>query len=212
MYKKLLIWLLLLVSSEAARSQDSIRVQFLYGSRPAKKYRDTEKKWFGGVLGGHVGIEADSGRFYSFEVHGKNKLFAGRPDNSIFRVETADQFWAVMKTQEDSIKKTTVVIPVTPVQIQKLDSIAAAYQRQVPYCYAVFGMRCGASTYDLLAQIGIFPHYSHFKTCLKIFYPRKLRKRVISMAEKNNWTILHSEGTPKRKWEKDVGKSITVRS
>jgi len=54
-------------------SQDSscIRVQFLYGSKPNNKYKDTGKKWFGGILGGHVGIEGDTGRFYSFEIIGK---------------------------------------------------------------------------------------------------------------------------------------------
>jgi hypothetical protein len=187
-------------------SQDSssIKVQFLYGSRPLKKFKDTEKKWFGGVLGGHVGIESDSGKFYSFEINGRNRIFSGRYNNSVYRIETAKEFWSVMKTQEDSIKRTTIIIPVTLQQKQKLDSIASAYSKQVPYCYAVFGMRCGASTYDVLAQIGVFHHYCHFKTWMKIFYPGRLRKRLLVKAEKNNWTIIRKEGTPKRKWERDV--------
>jgi hypothetical protein len=32
-------------------------VHFLYGSKPSREARDIEKKWFGGKLGGHVGIE-----------------------------------------------------------------------------------------------------------------------------------------------------------
>jgi len=187
-------------------SQDTsyIKVQFLYGSKPLKQHKDTEEKWFGGILGGHVGIEADSGKFYSFEIMGKNKIFSGKPDNSAYKLVTAEQFWSVMKTKEDSIKKATVIIPITEDQKNKLDSITSNYLKQVPYCYAVFGMRCGSSTYEILAQMGILPKYSDFKTCMKIFYPRKLRKRLLSTAEKNNWSVLRQEGTPKRKWEKDV--------
>lgn len=187
-------------------AQDSsfIEVQFLYGSKPVKKYKSTEKKWFGGILGGHVGLEDDNGKFYSFEIHGKNKVFSGKPNNSVYKAESANEFWNVMKTNEDSIKKTTIIIPISKGQKQKFDSIASAYCKNVPYCYAVFGMRCASSTYDILAQMGVLPKYSHFKTIMTVFYPRKLRKRLLAKAEKNNWTIIRKEGTPKRKWEKDV--------
>jgi hypothetical protein len=198
------IFLLIVFFSLQCLAQDSIKVQFLYGSRPLKKYKAVEKKWFGGILGGHVGIEDSNGKFYSFEKNGRNKIFNSKPNNSVFKIETAEEFWSVMKTEEDSIKRTSIIIPISSPQKQKLDSITSAYCKQVPYCYAVFGMRCGASTYDILAQIGILPQYSHFKTCLKIFYPRRLRKRLLAKAEKNNWTIVRKEGTPKRKWERDV--------
>lgn len=202
--RRLYILLAATVFSLQAYSQDSIRVQFIYGSRPLKEYKAIEKKWFGGILGGHVGIETDSGKFYSFEINGKNKIFSSKKNNSVYKIETAEEFWAVMKTKEDSIKKTTIVIPVTLQQKQKFDSIMSVYIKGPPYCYAFFGMRCAASTYDVLAQLGIFPHYSHFKTCMKIFYPRRLRKRLLAKAEINNWTITRKEGTPKRKWERDV--------
>lgn len=187
-------------------SQDScyLKVQFIYGSKPLKKYRPEEKKWFGGILGGHVGIEDDSAKFYSFEIHGKNKIFNGRPNNSTYKIESANEFWNVMSTKEDSIKKATIIIPISQQQKIKFDSITSAYCKQVPYSYAVFGMRCGSSTYDILAQIGILPTYSRFKTCMKIFYPRRLRKRLLAKAEKNNWQVIRQEGTSKRKWEKDV--------
>jgi hypothetical protein len=189
-----------------AHSQDSpcIKVQFIYGSKPVKKYKDTEEKWFGGIHGGHVGIEADTGTFYSFEKTGKNKVFNGKPNNCAFKSVGAEEFWTIMKTKEDSLKSTTIIIPITGQQKQKLDSITRCYIQQVPYCYAVFGMRCAASTYEILAQMGILPEYSSFKTTMKIFYPRRLRKRLLSRAEKNNWTVIRKEGTQKRKWEKDV--------
>ena len=201
-------WLLLLFSFSflLAHSQDSacIKVQFIYGSKPLKKYKETEKKWFGGIHGGHVGIEGDGGSFYSFEKTGKNKVFNGKPNNCAYRSVTADDFWSIMKTKEDSVKSATIIIPINELQRQKLDSITSAYIQQVPYCYAVFGMRCGSSTYDILAQMGILPVYSRFKTTRKIFYPRRLRKRLFYIAEKNNWTVIRKQGTPKRKWEKDV--------
>jgi hypothetical protein len=181
-----------------------IKVQFLYGSKPHKKYKDTEQKWFGGIPGGHVGIEGDSGKFYSFEIIGKNKIFNGKRDNSAYKLVTEEEFWNVMKTREDSLKKATIIIPITEVQKNKFDSITTDYLKQVPYCYAVFGMRCASSTYEILAQMDILPEYSHFKTYMKIFYPRRLRKRLLSKAEKNNWNVLRQQGTPKRKWEKDV--------
>jgi hypothetical protein len=206
MKMRLLILLCISFCSIQSHSQDSsfIKVQFLYGSRPLKIYKATEEKWFGGILGGHVGVEGDRGNFYSFEKNGKNKIFNGGRNNSIYKIETEEEFWNVMKTKEDSIKRTTIIIPITQQQKQKFDSIAASYLKQSPYCYAVFGMRCGASTYDILAQMGFFPQYSRFKTSMKIFYPRRLRKRLLAKAEKNNWTIIRKNGTPKRKWEKDV--------
>jgi len=206
MTMKMPLFLLFLFCFTHSYSQDSscIKVQFLYGSKPLKKYKNTEEKWFGGILGGHVGIEGDSGKFYSFEIIGKNKIFNGKPDNSAYKLVTGEEFWSVMKTKEDSLKKATIIIPVSHDQKKKFDSITTDYLKQVPYCYAVFGMRCGSSTYEILAQMGIFPQYSDFKTYMKIFYPRRLRKRLLSKAEKNNWEVLRQQGTPKRKWEKDV--------
>jgi hypothetical protein len=199
-------WYILLIAvciCFQAYSQECIKVQFIYGSHPFKKYKE-EKKWFGGILGGHVGLEGDSSKFYSFEIHGRNKIFNGKKNNSIYKIETAGEFWNVMETKEDSLKTTTIILPLTLQQKQKFDSITAAYVKEVPYCYAVFGMRCGASTYDILAQMGFFPRYSRFKTYMKIFYPRRLRKRLLAKAKENNWTIIRKQGTPKRKWERDV--------
>lgn len=202
--KRLYILLLATGFFFIAYSQDSIKVQFIYGSKPLKKFRAEEKKWFGGMLGGHAGIEGDSAKFYSFEITGKNKIFNGRRNNSAYKIESAKEFWSVMETKEDSIKTATIIVPISRQQKQKFDSITSAYSKEVPYCYAVFGMRCGASTYDILAQLELFPRYSRFKTSMMIFYPRRLRKRLLAKAEKNSWTVIHKQGTPKRKWERDV--------
>ena len=49
-------------------SQDGIflKVHFLYGSKPLKRDKNTEQKWFGGILGGHVGIEVKEDKVLNF--------------------------------------------------------------------------------------------------------------------------------------------------
>ena len=64
-------------------------------------------------------------------------------------------------------------------------------------------MRCGAAAIEILGQLNILPAYSKKKTYRKIFYPKKLRKRLFKKAKKNNWLITRMHGSKKRKWEKD---------
>src|SRR5688572_1813198 len=59
----------------AAQDTAYIKVHFLYGSRPLKTYKD-EPRWFGGILGGHVGIEAADNQILNFIPHGKFRLVA----------------------------------------------------------------------------------------------------------------------------------------
>lgn len=157
------------------------------------------------MLGGHVGIESDSNRVYSFEGRGKHHIFAKRKKkHSIYREIDTITFWNIFGTHGDSVKKLTIVLPISNLQKQILDSVTKAYTADTPYDYAVFGMRCGASTYEILAQMGMLKQYSYFKTYMKIFYPRRLRKRLIKKAETYQWTMTRCEGTERRKWEKDV--------
>ena len=73
------IFFCLLINSSIAQphTEDTtyIKVHFLYGSRPLSKYRHTERKWFGGVLGGHVGIENDSNHILNFRTSGNFHVF-----------------------------------------------------------------------------------------------------------------------------------------
>lgn len=180
-----------------------IKVHFLYGSRPLQKYKDTEKKWFGGVLGGHVGIESDSGRIINFRGNGNFHVFQNKKNmHSKFDVHDFDGFYALFKSHPDSVKKVIVTIPVTAEQKRMFDSISTAYLKQTPYDYALFGMRCGAAAYEILGKLGIMKNFSYQRTYMKIFYPQKLRRRLLTMAEKNNWSIEREEGTDHRKWEK----------
>jgi hypothetical protein len=187
-------------------SQDTtyLKVHFLYGSKPLKQYKDSEQKWFGGILGGHVGIEGDSNRIVNFLPSGEFHLYAKKENlHSTYAVHSVENFYAILGGDPDSVKKAIVYIPVTTQQKQKFDSLATAYLTQTPYDYALLGMRCAAAAYDILAQLDIMPGYSYTKTYKKIFYPEKLRKRLFRKASENGWRVIRQDGSGKRKWEKD---------
>lgn len=181
-----------------------LKVHFLYGSKPLKKYKDTERKWFGGVLGGHVGIEGDSDKIVNFTPVGKFHLFAHKHNrHSAYAIHSFENFYAILGGDPDSMKKAIVYVPVTAEQKAKFDSIATEYLAHTPYDYAFWGMRCGAAAYDILGQLNILPNYSYRKTYRKIFYPKKLRKRLFKKATQNGWLIVKQGGSLKRKWEQD---------
>lgn len=203
---KLITTLLFCLGSLLAYSQDTIylKVHFLYGSKPLKAYKESEPKWFGGVLGGHVGIESDSNDILNFLPSGEFHLFSKQDErNSRFALHTEDNFYAMFGSDPDSVKKTIIYIPISALQKQKFDSIATVYLNQTPYDYAFFGMRCGAAAYDVLGQLGILTEYDYQKTYRKIFYPKKLRKPLLEKAKQNDWTIEKHAGSISRKWEKD---------
>ncbi|MBX7224984.1 MAG: hypothetical protein K1X55_03075 [Chitinophagales bacterium] len=194
------------LSSFPAFSQDStfLKVHFLYGSKPLKKYKETEPKWFGGILGGHVGIEGDSNKIVNFLPNGKVHFIAKKKDkHSTYAIHSEENFYAILGGNPDSVKKAIVYIPISVQQKQKFDSITSDYLIETPYDYAFFGMRCGAASHDILGQLEIMPNYRYGKTARKIFYPKKLRRRLFKKATANNWMILRQDGSPKRKWEHD---------
>lgn len=196
----------LLVISINAFSQDSLflKVHFLYGSKPTNEYLGEERKWFGGLPGGHVGIEGVNGEILNFVTRGKCHVFSDKTDrHSCFKKFTKTEFYSIFGGVPDSMKKAIVYIPITIEQKKKFDSIANAYQEKTPYDYALFGMRCSAAAYDILAQLNIVKAYSHTKTYKKIFYPKLLRKRLLAAANEKGWMVVHENGTKRRIWEKD---------
>lgn len=201
-----LIFSLLIILCHKGLSQDStsINVRFLYGSKPKKEFKNEEFKWFGGKLGGHVGIETAPDSVLNILPHNGLHIFARKSDfHSKFYYHTVDQIWSIFGGNPLTAKTVSITIPISISQKDLLDSISNAYINSPPYDYAFIGMRCGASTYEILAQLEILKPYGHRKTYWKIFYPRRLRKRVIKLALKNNWEIKRTKGTTKRKWEKD---------
>jgi len=182
----------------AVAQTDTIKLNFLYGSKPAKDHRQSESKVFGGLKGGHVNIEAN-GKVLDF-MPGDCPLFPkNKNPTGGFRINN-DVYW---NTTED--KWTTILIPVTPAQMNHLDSLFNLYQRSTPFDYAVFGMRCASASYYVLSKIGLFERISDRKNVTIHFYPKLLRKRMVRWAAKNHYPIIEHEGKSTRKWEKDKG-------
>ena len=181
-----------------------LKVHFLYGSKPAKKYRDTERKWFGGKLGGHVGIEINPDEILNFVPNGKFHVFGKKYNrHSAFAIHSVTGFYSIFGGHPDSVKKAIFYVPVTAQQKSRADSISVSYRQQTPYDYAFFGMRCGAAAYDILAQLEVVKEYKITKTSWKIFYPKKVRKRLLKKAKTNAWKVEITKGSTRRKWEKD---------
>lgn len=197
-----LIFISCLLFSSLAYSQtytDTIRLNFLYGSIPAKGFKKTEPKWFGGLKGGHVNIEAN-GMIIDFKpgdpcaILPNNKKPGGgfHLSNSLYW-DTSSTKWA------------SISIPVSKEQLASLTELFVSYTEDTPYDYAVFGMRCAAASYDLLSEIGLVKKLSDKNNILVNFYPKLLRKRMLKWAKENNYPIIFHEGRSSRKWESDEG-------
>lgn len=183
-----------------------IKVHFIYGSKPKSDFKKEEKRWFGGIHGGHVGLEYDENRVLNFEYNPKKRFHVfshNKKRHSHYFVCNRKKFWKTFESSSDSIKSMTITIPIDDSQKMKLDSLAENYIDETPYDYAFFGYRCASATYEMLSQIGVVEQKSHFKTKFKIFYPKKLRVFLHREAKKNGWKIEKRKGSRKRIWERD---------
>jgi hypothetical protein len=180
-------------------SSHLLKVHFLYGSKPKWKHRDTEKKYFGGLHGGHVSLELD-GVDYGFEPSRGFHIFARKKK---FKSDYADKAPQTGYRYGPGNKLTTFYVPLTVQQYKHIYDIFPEYCSKTPYDYAFFGMRCAASAQDILGQIGVVKYRSRFINIVTTFYPKMLRKRFFKLAKKNNWTVTKQDGRPTRKWEKD---------
>ena len=193
----ILISVFLVNTCFASDTTYTIKLNFLYGSRPAKGYRQQESKLFGGIKGGHVNIEA-GGRVLDF-TPGNNPLFPhNKKPSGGFSINPS-------VTWDNDDKWKTIVIPVSEVQYMALQKIFDSVAARTPYDYAIFGMRCAAASYDVLSKIGLFKEYSNDKNVITHFYPKLLRKKILKWADKNNYTVISNEGRRSRKWESDKG-------
>lgn len=195
--------LLVAMFVQPLHAQDTLKVHFYYGSAPAKAFKAEEEGYFGGMHGGHASIETCEG-VYGFGTAKDTKFHyvprrKKRKMTSFFRFERMKDF------RRDSIGRRylTVYVPVSRTIMTKVDSIHHAYNSQRPYDYAFVGMRCAASTSDVLAQAGVLkelPNRGRFK----YFYPRKLRNRMVELAVENDWRMVYRDGNKRRHWERDL--------
>ena len=193
----ILISVFLINTCFASDTTYTIKLNFLYGSRPAKGYRQQESKLFGGIKSRHVNIDA-GGRVLDF-TPGNNPLFPhNKKPSGGFSINPS-------VTWDNDDKWKTIVIPVSEDQYMALQKIFDSVAARTPYDYAIFGMRCAAASYDVLSKIGLFKPCSNDKNVITHFYPKLLRKKILKWADKNNYTIISNEGRPSRKWESDKG-------
>ncbi|MCE3228904.1 MAG: hypothetical protein K0S32_3455 [Bacteroidetes bacterium] len=199
-----ILYLLFIPPLKANSDSVDIRVHFLHGSKPKKKYRFEEDRWFGGVLGGHAGIEYEPNKIVNFQPKSRFHIFHKKGIiNSKFSIHDTLSFYEILGGKHNQVKKTIITIRISAKQKLKLDSVVKAYTERSPYDYAFFGMRCGAAAYDILAQIGVVYKYSYGKTWRKIFYPRKLRRKLEWFSKICGHKVRKVEGSTKRIWEED---------
>ena len=199
---KMVSVILLLLFGSSIHANDSttylIKINFLYGSKPAKGYKHSESRLFGGIKGGHVNIQAGD-RVLDF-MPGNNPLLPNKvKPTGGYRINHSI-YWDTTNTKWKS-----VLVPVSFQQYQQLQHLFDSLSSKTPYDYAIFGMRCAAASYDVLSDIGLFKKIPNPKNISKHFYPKLLRKKVLKWAEENNYTVINKEGRPSRKWESDKG-------
>jgi hypothetical protein len=199
-----MVMLALLFAQLPVLASDStvIKVHFIYGSRPSKQFKGEERRWFGGIHGGHVGIEINAGEVFSFVPSGKFHWVAnGKHKHSRFVTHEVERFWTFFS--QDSVQGATVSIPISSEQMLSLESVMKRYTAETPYDYAFLGMRCAAAVYDILGTAGIMEKRSKLVVVLEIFYPKKLRKKILRKAKAAHWEVERRHGSPRRQWEKD---------
>ena len=193
-----------LASRLCAGDSATIKVWFLYGSRPKKEWKSVESKWFGGIHGGHVGISTDSSGVKNFLPCGKFHIF---PQKKIiqgcFDITPGALFDEFFSSSENASQILVIEIPVSLKQKNKVDSLYAEYVLHSPYDYAFFGIRCASSACDILQKASILPNRNKTNTVIRNFYPKKLRKRLLKKAKKNEWNLIRIPGSNRRIWEKD---------
>jgi hypothetical protein len=176
-----------------------LRINFQYGSKPAKGYKQTESKRFGGIKGGHVNITLN-GRVLDFVPNGRCHLFSqNKKPHGGFNIN--NQVWWDTLTE----KSAYIEVPITVQQADSLTKIFDSYAAATPYDYAVFGYRCASATYHVLSRAGILKRKSNFGNVMGNFYPKLLRKKLFKWAAKKGYKVKKFEGNARRKWEKDAG-------
>lgn len=190
----------LVFSSAQTDTSHTIKVHFLYGSKPLKKFKATEMKYFGGMHGGHVTIEVDS-IDYGFAPTGKVHML---PHKRKCHSQFSGKHTHNQPPYPKGYKVVSFTIPISEEQYSQINKIHNHYLAKPPYDYAFFGMRCSAATEDILGQIGVLKKKKRKSKIVRTnFYPKKLRKRMFKLAEKNKYTVVKQDGRPTRKWEKD---------
>lgn len=179
-----------------------IWVHFTHGSRPVAPYRGVEKKWHGGKWGGHVGVEVDSNVVIDFFPLSRRVHWVAHRRRPVgkFLLRSREGFWGYFGLPADSLERSSVRIPVTAQQQERLQTTARQWAERSPWDYAVFGMRCTSASYALLMEAGVVKRRSRWGVVASNFYPKLLRKKLVRRASREGWMVLHSRGGSRRIW------------
>lgn len=111
-----------------------------------QKNQLSEAKWFGGIMGGHVGVEKNDEGILHFIPDGAVH-FVGQNKNrkSRYLVSNYVEFYQIFGGKMNEHKKLIIAIPISQQQCVLFDSIATQYTQNVPYDYAFKGMRCASA-------------------------------------------------------------------
>ncbi|HEX2898871.1 MAG TPA: hypothetical protein VHS96_04030 [Bacteroidia bacterium] len=198
-----LVWIIVQTNFDAA-AQQTISIHFLYGSKPAKGFRGSEPRWFGGKRGGHVGLEiapdqvlnfGPTGKFHWVSNHGKR--------HSRFTEQSVGETLMLLGKSEGRLQTLSIQITIDSANYAQLLDIRNRYLQAPPYDYAFIGMRCASATDEILAKIGLTKQRGYWGTVLHTFRPRALRTRLLRKAEVYGWKVSRQLGSERRVWEKD---------
>lgn len=195
---KLLLFTILSLSFNSFSQTDTLVVEIIYGSKPLTK---DGAHWFGGKLGGHIGLRIGKDSVMHFVPGGRVNATNMNSDTGNYLISSEKQFYKTFYC--DTTKICRIFIPVSPDQKKELLRASTPFLQKGPYPYAFFGMRCAAACYHLLSLGNVTKKLSKSRMTWKFFYPRKLRKFLFKEAEKNGWIVKHSKGSTKRKWDHD---------
>jgi len=156
------------------------------------------------LIGGHIEIQIDE-YVYGFETKYKNKIphIISYEERKNFNGVFLKKDFLIWLEESKGELITSVKVPVTLKQKQKLIELYEKNLKETPYDYAFFGMRCASSAYQMLGTTGIVPaQESNTRYIMSSFFPRLFRKMVLSWANYNGFEVSVKEGRIDRYWER----------
>jgi hypothetical protein len=96
---------------------------------------------------------------------------------------------------------TSIYLPISQKQKDKLLTTLTAYLAKSPYDYAFFGTRCATSTAEVLSKSGIIYPLSNVENSIAFLSPHPLRQTFVQLAKKKRLSIIEKNGVDCRYWE-----------
>lgn len=128
---KALAFLLTLFPFLTISQTDTLVVEVIYGSKPIDK---SERHWFGGKLGGHIGLRIGEDSIMHFVPGGSVNATNINSDTGKYLISGTRSFYRTFYC--DTTKTCRIFIPITSQQKQHLLQDAGPFLKEGPYPYA----------------------------------------------------------------------------